>query len=90
MSPAFLEIERRVLGRSRAWPEPVATYRIRQAYLSRQSGLSVRIRQRDDEWFLTIKLSLSADTRREYEVPVSADMGAASYSGDSKEPRARW
>jgi adenylate cyclase len=73
----FLEIERKFLVAQSAWPTPLSSSQIRQAYLTRQPGLSVRVRQRDDDWLLTIKATLNDRMRQEYEVPIAAEMGAA-------------
>lgn len=77
MSPTYLEIERKFLIRSQNWPAPHARLTIRQAYLTHQNGLSVRVRDQDGTWSLTLKTSLGPAVRREYEVPIAADMGEA-------------
>lgn len=77
MTETFLEIERKFLVRSRDWPPPVCRMTMRQAYLTRQPGVAVRIRQTDDDWRLTIKVGVSSGINQEYELPVEPGMGAA-------------
>lgn len=70
-----LEIERKFLLGADTWRDEVfRTFHIRQGYLHRQPGLTVRIRIRDDQSFLNIKQRAghSAVAREyEYEIPVS-------------------
>lgn len=63
-----IEIERKYLLRDSSWREAVGrTTRIRQGYLCTDTGLSVRVRTRDEQAFLTVKGSRMGIARAEYE-----------------------
>ena len=70
-----LEIERKFLLENDSWRTEVSgAYHIRQGYLHRQPGLTIRVRIRDDRAFLNLKQRRghSATAREyEYEIPVS-------------------
>lgn len=67
-----VEIERKFLVEGDAWRAGVTGQRhIRQAYLSRESGASVRIRLIDErEAKLTVKSAGGVLTRAEFEYPI--------------------
>jgi len=67
-----LEIERRFLVASHAWPAPEAVRHIRQAYLGGDGQLAVRIRACDDRYVLSLKSALAPGVRHEFEVDVPA------------------
>jgi adenylate cyclase len=75
----FLEIERRFLVRSRNWPTPERIQTIRQAYLSEEAKLNVRIRQYDETYVLSLKSTIRAGVRREFEIAVPTETGAAMF-----------
>lgn len=68
-----LEIERKFLVIGDGWRVGATRHRIRQGYVSVSARTSVRVRQRDDRGFLTIKIELAGPARREfeYEIPVA-------------------
>jgi len=74
-----LEIERKFLVRSSDYRQAAhRSYHIRQGYIGTKKGITVRIRQRDDEAFLTIK-GPSADgglSRYEFEKSITTDEAA--------------
>jgi adenylate cyclase len=75
MASEYLEIERKFLVRS-SWPAPVRSRLIRQIYLNPGSAISTRLRECEGAYTLTLKASINTTTRREYDVPVDAAMGA--------------
>lgn len=72
----MLEIERKflVLGR---WPQPDAVKRIRQVYINAGGPVSVRLREADGAYTMTLKAGVRVGVRREYEIDVPAATGAA-------------
>ena len=73
-----MEIERKFLVKDRSYRELAhASCHIRQGYLASGGGCTVRVRQRDDEAFLTIK-GPSEDgglSRYEFEKAITPDEG---------------
>jgi CYTH domain-containing protein len=68
-----VEIERKFLVRNEGWRAAASPpVPIRQGYLSRQPGRTVRVRLAGDEAFLTIKGPGSLE-RAEFEYPISPD-----------------
>ena len=70
-----LEIERKFLVNSNCYREAASSKsRIRQGYICRESGRTVRIRIRDGRGFLTIKgPSPNGISRYEFEKEISLD-----------------
>ena len=67
-----LEIERRFIVAGEGWRAGVVgTRRIRQGYLAREAGTSVRVRLADGVALLTIK-GPGIISRQEYEYPIAA------------------
>ena len=68
-----LEIERKFLVTGSGWRDGATRRVIRQGYIATSATTSVRVRQRDDQGFLTVKIDLSELVRREfeYEIPVA-------------------
>jgi adenylate cyclase len=71
-----LEIERRFLV-SGAWPEAESVRLLRQCYVSAAGPATVRLREDDGRYFLTIKEPLAAAVRAEFEFPVPVDTARA-------------
>jgi len=67
------EIERKFLVLNDAWREGADSSRIVQGFLSRDSERIVRVRQRDDEAFLTVKGKGSGIARVEVEVAIPVE-----------------
>ena len=66
-----VEIERKFLVTSDAWREGARPVKIVQGYLCRDPERVVRVRQRGDEAFMTIKGRASGISRTEIEFPIS-------------------
>ncbi|HTU09675.1 MAG TPA: CYTH domain-containing protein [Allosphingosinicella sp.] len=69
-----LEIERKFLVEGEAWrAEVTGAGAIRQNYLARGQGLSVRVRTKSERAWLTVKAGMDALARHEfeYEVPLA-------------------
>jgi adenylate cyclase len=69
--PQHFEIERKFLVVADGW-QTAAPQRLTQVYLSRRPGCTVRLRQADDRFWLTIKGPSQAGARIEIEHEVSA------------------
>lgn len=61
--------------RSRAWPAPRRTLHIRQAYLNQRDELSVRVRNIENDYWLTLKAGVRSGVRHEFEWPIPAEDG---------------
>lgn len=69
-----IEIERKFLVVNEAWRSLIErSSQIRQGYLSREVGVTVRVRTRDDVGFLTVKIGTSPLGRSEfnYAIPLA-------------------
>ncbi len=67
------EIERKFLVINDQWQSAVvAKHPIRQGYLAQQQGVSVRVRLRGEQGWLTIKGPTTGISRQEYEYPIPA------------------
>jgi adenylate cyclase len=64
------EIERKFLVKGNAWRDGTAGIPFRQGYLSNSKRLSVRVRVKADQGFLTIKVEMTGITRPEFEYPI--------------------
>jgi CYTH domain-containing protein len=71
-----VEIERKYLVKAEEWKKikPEKSIRIRQAYLSRDTDKTIRLRIADDKGFITVKGPTTGISRTEfeYEMPVEA------------------
>jgi adenylate cyclase len=67
-----VEIERKFLVQSDAWKPAGHAIHIRQGYLAASPGLTVRVRQKDDTAYLTIKAARDRDSRYEFEYRIPA------------------
>jgi adenylate cyclase len=69
-----IEIERKFLIAGEGWRDAVIrSHTIRQNYLMRSPGMSVRVRTKDEKALLTVKAGMDALVRAEfeYEVPIA-------------------
>jgi len=72
-----VEIERKFLVRSDAWRDAAArVVEIRQGYVAREAGSSVRVRQQGDRFVLAIKADHPGGGRWEFEYPLPEVDGA--------------
>jgi adenylate cyclase len=69
-----LEIERKFLVRA-PWPMATKIHTIRQLYINPGAPISVRLRDTDGVFSLTMKKGRSALVRTEFNVPVEAGQG---------------
>lgn len=66
------EIEHKYLVKNKAYRDmAVAVYEIQQAYIDRNAAHTVRIRKKNDKYFLTIKGKTIKDTRHEVEFQIT-------------------
>jgi adenylate cyclase len=66
-----IEIERKFLVKNDTWRDQLeSAVRIVQGYLANNAGLTVRVRLKGEEAFLTIKGSSQGISRTEYEYPI--------------------
>lgn len=72
-APENVEIERKFLVSRDDWRQGARAIHIRQGYLAGDRGLAVRVRQKGDAAYLTIKAARDADSRYEFEyrIPTS-------------------
>lgn len=67
----MIEVERKFLIRDDGWRAAADDgIVIRQGYLTNEQGLSVRVRQKGDKGYLTIKAGRDARSRYEYEYEI--------------------
>lgn len=68
-----IEIERKFLVTADDWRRGARAIRIRQGYIASQKGLTVRVRQKNDTAYLTVKANRDRDSRYEFEyrIPTS-------------------
>lgn len=67
-----VEIERKFLVTGDGWRQAARAIHIRQGYIAAQKGLTVRVRQKNDTAFLTIKATRDKDSRYEFEYRIPA------------------
>jgi adenylate cyclase len=76
------EIERKFLVRSDAWRDRVeSASRITQGYLAADPQVTVRVRLRGDQAYLTIKGEAKGISRSEFEYPIPVGDAAAMLHG---------
>ncbi len=73
MSGDNLEIERKFLVQQMPIEKPCRTHIIRQGYIAREANNSVRIRQKDDQFILSVKMPDQGISRFEVEKPVTVE-----------------
>ncbi len=69
-----LEIERKFLVRG-PWPQAAAVHNIRQLYINPGAPVSVRLRDTDGVFSLTLKKGRTATVRREYNLAIESAQG---------------
>ncbi len=66
-----IEVERKFLVKNDAWRDQVESeVHIMQGYLANNAGLTVRVRVKGDEAFLTVKGATEGISRAEFEYPI--------------------
>ena len=77
---ASVEIERKFLVLRKPDRTPDSVQKIRQGYIARENGNTVRIREKDGVYILTIKTKRAGIGRNEFEIEVSQDEGEMLFS----------
>lgn len=68
-----MEIERKFLVIAPGWKNPSKGKRIAQGYISNSDGKVVRVRQKGEKYFLTIKADRGEISRLEFEYEIPQD-----------------
>ncbi len=66
----MIEIERKFLVKHDAWPRSEDTIVMRQGYLAQQGELVCRVRQKNEQYFLSIKARIDNLSSYDYEYPI--------------------
>ena len=66
----MIEIERKFLVQSDQWPRSEDRIVMRQGYLAQQGNLVCRVRQKNDQFYLSIKASIDNLSSYDYEYPI--------------------
>ncbi|MDA9180431.1 CYTH domain-containing protein [Emcibacteraceae bacterium] len=75
-----IEIERKFLIYELPKEKPVKSHKIRQGYVSREDGNSVRVREKDGQFILSVKTNHAEGGRNELEYNISKDEGEVLFS----------
>jgi adenylate cyclase len=62
------------------WPQAEAVCEIKQLYLDSGGALSVRLRNTDGHYSLTLKSGIKPGVRNEFDIPVPLETGTALYA----------
>lgn len=68
----MIEIERKFLVVPDRWPAGSKKVEMRQGYLADQSGLVCRVRQKNDDYYLSVKARIDTITSYDYEYNIPA------------------
>lgn len=82
---AQIEIERKFLVLKSPPQKPDRCHRITQAYIAREGGTTVRVRQKDDRYILGIKTTRAGDGRHELEYDISRTDAEILFASSSKQ-----
>lgn len=75
-----IEIERKFLIYNLPSEQPVKSYKIKQGYIAREGSNSVRIREKDGQYILSIKTTHIDGGRNELEYNISSEEGGVLFS----------
>jgi adenylate cyclase len=75
-----VEIERKFLIRKMPMEKLVHIHKIRQGYISREGNNSVRVREKDNQFILSIKTQLQSGVRNELEYNISKGEGEVLFA----------
>lgn len=75
-----VEIERKFLIVKKPDQKPDRIYKIRQGYIARENGNTVRIREKDDDYILSIKTRNEGGGRNELEYGITSEEGQVLFS----------
>ena len=71
----MIEIERKFLVKDDQWPRSEDRIVMRQGYMARQGNLVCRVRQKDDQFYLSIKARIDNLSSYDYEYPIPEQDG---------------
>lgn len=71
----MIEIERKFLVVPDLWPQGQNKIRMRQGYLADQDGLVCRIRQKNNDYYLSLKAKIDATSSYDYEYRIPGEDG---------------
>ena len=75
-----IEIERKFLILRRPDEKPDRIHKIRQGYIARENGNTVRVREKDGEFILSIKTKNTGGGRNELEYGITAQEGEVLFA----------
>ncbi len=71
----MIEIERKFLVDNAAWPRSDERVVMRQGYLAQRDNLVCRVRQKNEQFYLSIKASIDKLSSYDYEYPIPKEDG---------------
>ena len=71
----MIEIERKFLVHKDMWPKSEERIVMRQGYLAQQGELVCRVRQKDEQFFLSVKARIDDLASYDYEYPIPKEDG---------------
>jgi len=71
----MIEIERKFLVENDQWPRSEDRILMRQGYMAQQGNLVCRVRQKNDQFYLSIKARIDNLSSYDYEYPIPAQDG---------------
>ena len=71
----MIEIERKFLVKNDQWPRSEDRIVMRQGYMAQQGNLVCRVRQKDDQFYLSIKARIDDLSSYDYEYPIPEQDG---------------
>ncbi len=69
----MIEIERKFLVVTNHWPKGERQIRIRQGYMVNDQGIVVRVRQKNDDFYLSLKAKINTSSSYDFEYLIPAD-----------------
>lgn len=71
----MIEIERKFLVKKDQWPRSEDRIVMRQGYLARQGDLVCRVRQKNEQFYLSLKARIDNLSSYDYEYPIPGEDG---------------
>ena len=75
-----IEIERKFLIYELPLEKPFKSHKLRQGYVAREDGNSVRVREKDGQFILSVKTNHAEGGRNELEYNISSEEGEVLFS----------
>jgi CYTH domain-containing protein len=69
----LIEIERKFLVAGDGWPSGQRQIRIRQGYMVNDQGMVVRVRQKDEAYYLSLKARINLSSSYDFEYAIPAE-----------------